>query len=102
MTQRFTFKRRPIETGLAGVGRSRHDVDIKLNKKVVGIIYAPTWQTEDGLYRISLTVKDETGKCPWRWVRLKARFPDEESARDWLNAAFQKIQELYQLVCADD
>lgn len=94
---KFTFKKHPKETGLAAVGRPDPDTDIKLNKKVVGYIAAPTWQSQDRAWLIRLAVKKESEKIGWGWISLKARFSDEKEAREFLQKHVQEITEKWQL-----
>lgn len=56
---KFTFKKQPRETGLAGVAHPYPNTDIKAGSKVVGEIVAPTWRTPDNKWHITLSVKDE-------------------------------------------
>ena len=83
---KFTFKKEPRETGLMSVGRPWQSVAIKLGGKEVGIIHAPDWQTKDGKWSISMMVVRDTGNpnCDWTWVRIKQRFDDEASSRQWV------------------
>ena len=41
----ISFKKESKETGLRAVGNSYQSTIIKVNKKQVGIISAPNWQT---------------------------------------------------------
>ncbi len=102
MVKKFTFKREPRITGLAGVGYPHRDVQIKLNKKVVGQICAPSWRTKDNLYCVRFTVKNETREEPWRWVALKRRFENEEDVRAWLNENVEKLQKQITFYSVDD
>lgn len=81
---RLTFKRQPPERGLASVGHTNRSVDIKIDKKVVGVISAPNWSTTDQKWRIRLTVDDQTKHCGWKWIVLNIQFDDETQAREWL------------------
>lgn len=85
MANKFTFKKQPRETGLAGVGNPHPDTYIKHNKKVVGCISSPNWRTPDNKWRIRLTVKDENDHCDWKWISLKKTFDTEPEAREFLN-----------------
>lgn len=88
MAEKFTFKKEPQTTGLAGVGNPYPNTAIKHKKKEVGVIYAPTWQTKDDKWSISLMVlkkeDEEQGNCEWNWISLKARFDSEPEAREFL------------------
>lgn len=81
-----SFKAGSKATGLRSVGNPHRDVDIKWKGKVVAHIYAPTWQTEDGKWSISLAFKKEKTKeepAPWQWMSAKQHFDSEDEARDW-------------------
>ena len=86
-------------TGLMGVGYPYQSVDIKYNKKVCGHIAAPNHSTEDNKWGISFqivktpqnTPNDTSPNCPWKWVRVKTRFDNEQAARDWINANVEMI-----------
>lgn len=83
---RFTFRRRKPETGLAAVGRPHQNVVIKLNGKPVGEIYAPDWRPANRSWTISIMVTRGEG---WTWLRLKTKFNSEQDARKFVldNAA---------------
>lgn len=93
--EKFTFKKQPRETGLAAVGNPNPNTDIKHDKKIVGYIASPNWQTPDNQWRIRLMVEDvgdlEVGdglRMPssgWKWITLKKTFNTEPEARDFLN-----------------
>ena len=86
---KFTFKKEAPTTGLAGVGNPYPDTAIKLKKKVVGQIIAPTWQTTDHKWRVGFMVEAETGRWDWRF--LKQRFDTEPEVRIWLNERIEKL-----------
>jgi hypothetical protein len=88
-SERFTFKKQKPLTGLMGVGNPYPNTTIKHDKMVVGYIYAPTWQTKDGKWSISLKISDPEDR--WHWSRLKARFDSEPEARNFLNTHAEKI-----------
>lgn len=80
----FTFKKQPLETGLASVGNPHPTVDIKLAGMVVGWIDPASWRQPD--WRIWLRIKTADG---WANRSVKARFDSEEAARKYVtdNAA---------------
>ena len=57
---KFTFKKQPRETGLRAVGKPYPDTDIKVNKKRVGYISAPNWQTKSYAWLVRFAVKKES------------------------------------------
>lgn len=83
--EKFTYKKQPTERGLAGVGNPNSDTDIKHDKKVVGMIVGPNWQSPDNLWRVRLVVLDEKEHCGWKWITLKKTFDTEPDARVFLN-----------------
>lgn len=92
--EKFTFKKEPRETGLRSVGYPNPNTVIKHNKKVVGMIYGPSWQTKDHKWHVDLTVikkeKDDNPNCDCKRVSLirislKRAFNSEPEARIWLN-----------------
>jgi hypothetical protein len=89
--RKFTFKRQPAETGLRSVGNPYPNVDIKLNKTVVGYIDAPYWQTADNLWRVRLKVVDVNQLSGWRWITLKQTFENEDKARKFLQLHTEEI-----------
>lgn len=102
MAKKFTFKKEPIETGLASVGNPNPPTNIKLDKKVVGLIVGPNWRSKDQLWRVRLMVNREMkDNCDWKWVTLKATFEEEPKARVYLNENFDRIMAL-DLRQADD
>ena len=86
--KKFTFKKEKRETGLAGVGNPNPDTQIKLDKKQVGIIVGPNWNTEDHKWRVRFAVKDENN---FTWKTLKMRFDDEPSARIFVNQHIEAL-----------
>ncbi len=90
MAKIFTFKREAKETGLARIGNPYQSVIIKHLKKEVGRIAAPNWTSKDNKWLIRLMTKTEGG-CGWKWIQLKARFNDEEAAREFIIANAEQI-----------
>lgn len=83
--EKFTYKKQPTERGLASVGNPHPDTEIKHDKKVVGPITGPNWQSPDNLWRVRLVVLDEREHCNWKWITLKKTFDTEPDARVFLN-----------------
>ena len=102
---KFTFKKQPRETGLRAVGSPHPDVDIKINKKIVGYIAAPNWMSKKHCWRVRFSVEKEPNKenpCPWRWYTLAKEFDSEESARLWVKENASDIVEKLSLYPFDD
>lgn len=83
--KKFTFKKQPKETGLRAVGHPYPCVDIKLDGKVVGTIYAPNWQLKGWRPALMVYIADSEN-CNWSWWQPKKVFETEQEARDWLNS----------------
>lgn len=100
---KLSFKKQPKTTGRAGIGHPYSSTDILGDKKDVGIIVAPNWQTKDNLWRVRFVVEknevynDGNKNCPWMWVGVKARFETEAEAREWVKANWDAIQEKFPL-----
>ena len=104
---KFTFKRKPKETGLRGVGHPYASVRIKVGGKAVGVIAAPSWSTKDGKWGVAFTVKkmekltDGNPNCDWMWLFVKERFEEEEEARQWVKEHAEKTLSAYTLHSLD-
>jgi hypothetical protein len=87
---RLSFKKNKRETGRVGIGYPYPSTDIKVDRKVVGHIIPPTWQTKNNTWSIQIAVEkddihsDGNANCPWRWVFLKLEFDEEKDAREYL------------------
>lgn len=97
---KFTFRKEAKETGLAGIGRPYANTEIKVNKKYVGNIVAPTFTTQDNKWKIRLQVVTQS-PCGWDWISFTARFNDEPSARKWLNDHAEAITAKHTLHLSD-
>jgi hypothetical protein len=85
---RFTFKKEPRETGLAGTVRPYPNTQIKLAGKTVGTIYAPNRVASDK-WSVGFMVEKEptpTNPCPFAWKTLKRRFDSEPEAREFVQS----------------
>ena len=103
---KVTFKKHAQMTGLAGIGYSHPNVDIKINKKIIGEIVGPTWQTPDGKWGISFCVMkkepDDNPNCDWKNISLKARLDSEEDARKFVEEYIDQISERYTFYYQED
>lgn len=105
---KVTFKKYPRNTGLSAIGYSQQNVEMKLNKRRFGTIYAPNWQTPDGKWSISIMVKkenlyeDDNPNCSWKWVTAKQRFDGEDDARKWIQENIEFVLQSYLLHFDDD
>lgn len=88
---KFTFKKDPKPTGLAGVDH-RPGTDIKYKGKKVGRIEAPQWHSNDQQFRVRFTCLktpedlEAEPNCKWKWRASRKVHNSEEEARDWLKA----------------
>lgn len=104
-TKKFTFKKRPKNTGLSGVGYPYPDTYIKLDKKYVGYISAPNWQTKDNLWRVRFMKKKEITKAdpsPFSWTSLSKVFETEQEAREFIKRNSKLIQQNINLYQQED
>ncbi len=93
--KKFTFKNHKRETGLGAIGYPNPDIDIRLNKKNVGLISASSWQKED--YSVGFMVIDSESAGGWKWIFLKKRTKNADEMKTWLNEVFTSIIEKYPL-----
>lgn len=90
MNKKFTFRREPKPAGLSSIGSPDPDTKIKLDKKVIGEISAPTWLSKTGMWSIRFMIikedvmEDGNSNCPWMWKTLKKKFENESSARQFI------------------
>ena len=95
---KFTFKKAPKPSGkLARVAYSETTTDIKLNKKVMGMILPPNQYRK--YWRIQIATKkkkpDDNPNCDWKWRDITATFEKEEVAREWVKHNLAHIIEYY-------
>jgi hypothetical protein len=93
---KFTFKRGAKPTGLYRVIHPYPSTDIKLDGKEVGSINPPNDNSAslrpEPKWTIRLRKIDPNAEnCGWTSITLKARFDDEQSARDFLIRNSEKI-----------
>jgi hypothetical protein len=102
---KITFKKRPRNTRLSAVGHPESDVDIKLDKKIIGWLSAPSWQTEDNKWGIWFHVMknepDNNPNCDWKNISLKIRFASEQEARDFIKLNINQISEKFKFKYTD-
>jgi hypothetical protein len=100
----ISFKKQPKETGLRAVGYTHSSIDIKVNKKRVGLISAPNWQKKGWTIRISIMKPepDDNPNCDWKWISVKTAFEDEQSARQWVKDNLKSVAEKFSLHYFED
>ena len=84
---KFAFKKAPKPSGkLARVAYSETTTDIKLNKKVMGMIIPPNAYRKNWKIQIATKKKepDDNPNCDWKWRYITAAFEQEEVAREWV------------------
>lgn len=103
---KFTFRKEPKVTGLAGIAQPHQGSSIKLGGKICGKIAAPSrFGADPDNYRVRLmVVQPETEEDPagWRWVTFKAQFKSDEDARAWLQANEATLRAKYELYLSED
>lgn len=82
--ERVTFRRQPRDTVLFRVGHSYSDVDIKIDGKICGVIYAEScnrkkWEVWFMVIKKDI-LEDKNPNCPWM-NKPMAAFQTEEQAR---------------------
>ena len=101
----ISFKKHPKNTGLMTVGYSNPNVDIKLNKKVIGEIIGPNWNTKDDKWRICFSVMKKESEiralnnnpnCSWKWVEIAKKFDTENEAREYIKKCFNSLFDKYE------
>lgn len=92
---KFTFK----TIKATGPYRSfyRDSYDIKLG----GIVCGSIFESQLGVYRVSIRVKDANSSGGWRNATLKARFNTVQAAKDALNESFDSITQAWEIHCDD-
>lgn len=97
---KLTFRKQPRPTGLSSMGYGQN-TDIKINGKVCGAIYAPTWRSKDDLWEICFSVKKSESEpkenSDWKWITLIKRTETEEQARIFLKENIGIITSKYTL-----
>jgi hypothetical protein len=94
---KLSFKKEPKETGLSAIGNSYPRTKIKIDGKIIGEIVPPNWQSVHDVWVVRFTInkkdinEDGNPNCSWRWVQLKSKFNNEESAREFLKENKDKI-----------
>ena len=94
---KFTFKKHPKEKGLAHVAHPYPVIDIKLDKKIIGTIYPPNWDSADRVWKVSVrkkVVPTPADPCAWKNITFKARFLSEDKAREWVESNLESALDL--------
>ncbi len=105
---KLSFKKHPKNTGLARIGSPHASVDIKVNKKRIGLIIPPSWNSSHYNWIIRLMVvkenilEDGNENCSWKWIQLKKHFETEGLAREFLNNHIDFLERLNLYFYDDD
>ncbi len=93
--KKFTFK----TTKATGPYSSFHpDVhEIKLNKKVVGLITYGAPHIIRFMVNKDTLSEDGNPNCPWKWIQMKMRFSSLDEAKKWIRDNNDKIQQTFNL-----
>jgi hypothetical protein len=110
LKHKFSFRKHKKVTGLAGIASGHQPESIRLGGMKVGQIAAPNrFSSDEDNWRVDLIVEQtptEEEPCPWKWVRLKAKFPKAggtEPVRAWIREHEQTLKEKFQLAtCGKD
>ena len=96
---KVSFKKQPKARGLSGVGYPYPQVDIKIDKKIMGIIYPPTWQTLDKKWTVAFRVlKEETEgnpNCVWKTIVVNRKFDTEDECRKFVVENIEAFSKKY-------
>jgi hypothetical protein len=101
----FTFKKDAKLTGLSRIGHIE-GCDIKLNKKKIGRIEAPSYVTsynKEFVWKIRFMVEEDNNEnsIKWKWITLTKGFSNEQEAREFLKKYFEEIIDRYKLYLGD-
>jgi len=91
---KLTFKKQSRSTGLMSVGHPFPITDIKINKKIMGYISPPAWDTKNVWtihYSIKKSVPDNNMNCDWKWLNVPNEFDTEKDARLFVKEHIQSI-----------
>lgn len=98
----LSFKRHPREKGLAAIGNQHPWVDIKLNKKVIGLIKPPTAFSQHKGFKVMLRVTESANACGWKWVTLKYEGENEAATRSFLQQETEALLSKFDLSPVED
>ena len=101
MKEKFniSFKRYAALTGRAAVGYSHQSVVVKVNKKEVGTINAPNWNTKDNYWRIRIAFEkvdinsDGNPNSTWNLWKIGGLYENEDAARQYLKENLKQVIE---------
>lgn len=93
----ITFKNHEKETGLRAVAHPYTDVDIKLNKQIIGLITSPKhfssyWKV---MFSVLKTEIDDNPNCNWKWITMKVNFATKDLAKEFVKLNIDQISNKY-------
>jgi hypothetical protein len=102
---KLSFKKGERKTGLMAVGNPYSSSDIKINKKTIGRIMPPSWNSKDNGWKIQLMIikkdimEDKNPNCVWRNITFKNQpfCEKEEDARVWLRDNIEGIVKVWDI-----
>ena len=101
---RLSFKKHAKETGLSAIGNPYPPTDIKINKKICGVINPPAWRNDNNWNVGIMIIKNEKDSKPdtnkntcWRWIFFAKEFEKEELARIWVNENIERWSKKWDL-----
>lgn len=100
LTGALTFRRHPKATGVARVVEPWPCTEIKMGRKVVGILRPPNWHGPPDQWTANFMIRRQPTKedpRPFTWRRMKHRWDTENQARAWLEQNFTSIRSTHDL-----
>ena len=100
---KLSFKKGGRNTGLYAIGTPYNSTEIKINKKIVGQILPPSWNSNNKGWQVMLMIvkkdimEDGNKNCVWRYITFKKEFEKEELARIWLKDNIDGIMEKWNI-----
>jgi hypothetical protein len=104
LTGALTFRRHQRATGLARLTEPYPAVDIKMGRRVVGLMNPPNPATGQKKWTISIMVREEPSRenpQPFRWKQLAGRWLTEAEARGWMEQHFTSLRANYDVYALD-
>lgn len=94
-----TFKNHPPATGLARVGNPYQEIDIKLNKVIIGLISPPARASIERVWTVRFQVikpvPDDNPNCDWTWIAMKQKFETAELAKEYTKTIVEPLSKKY-------
>lgn len=101
--KKFTFKNQKSETGLASVGHSEPDADIKHEGKKVGWITPTSYhQNECRAFFWIKQTPSENDPCDFKVIQLSHKTKTMKEMKEWIKEKTEKILEKFDLYYKED